>query len=117
MKEFPFQGAGLRGGYSTPELEQSKNRIRVEEVVLRDSPWSRYAENGARFLELFVTALRETGMLCLGITRLVAEDSEDDEDLTRVVIGAPDNIFTLQPMDNIIALVQYEQEDDKEKVE
>ena len=110
-------GAGLRGGYSTPELEHSKNRIRVEEVVLRNSPWSRYAENGARFVDLYVTALRENGMLCLGITRLVAEDSDDDDDLTRVVIGAPDNIFTLQPMDNIIALVQYELEEDKEKIE
>ena len=107
----------MRGGYSTPELEESKNRIRVEEVVLRESPWSRYAENGARFVDLYVAALRETGMLCLGITRLVAEDSEDDDDLTRVVIGAPDNIFTLQPMDNIIALVQFDMEDDKEKIE
>ena len=43
-----MSGAGLRGGYSTPELEESKNRIRVEEVVLRESPWARYAENGAR---------------------------------------------------------------------
>ena len=89
----------------------------MEEVVLRDSPWSRYAENGARFLDLYVTALREAGTLCLGITRLVAEDSEDDEDLTRVVIGAPDNTFTLQPMDNVIALVQFEEEEDKEKIE
>ena len=45
------EGAGLRGGYSTPELEQSKNRIRVEEVKLRESPWARYAENGARWSE------------------------------------------------------------------
>ena len=42
------EGAGLRGGYSTEELEQSKNRIRVEEIVLRESRWARYAENGAR---------------------------------------------------------------------
>ena len=62
-----------------------------------------------------MAALRETGMLCLGVTRLVAEDTEDDEDLTRVVIGAPDNVFTLQPMDHIIVLIQYEEE--KEKTE
>ena len=42
------EGAGLRGGYSTEELEQSKNRIRVEEILLRESRWARYAENGAR---------------------------------------------------------------------
>ena len=63
------EGAGLRGGYSTEELEESKNRIRVEEIVLRESQWSRYAENGARYIELFVTAMREAGTLCLGITR------------------------------------------------
>ena len=63
------EGAGLRGGYSTEELEESKNRIRVEEIVLRESQWARYAENGARFMDLFVTAMREAGTLCLGITR------------------------------------------------
>ena len=67
--------------------------------------------------DLYIAALKEAGALCLGITRMIAEDNdEDDEDLTRVVIGAPDNKMTLQPMDNIIALVQYE-EDDKEKVD
>ena len=109
------EGAGLRGGYSTEELESSKNRIRVEEIILRDSVWSRYAENGARYADLYVTALREAGALCLGITRLIAEDDEDNDDLTRVVISAPDNNMTLQPMDNIIALVQFN--DDKEKKE
>ena len=109
------EGAGLRGGYSTEELEESKNRVRVEEIVLRDSMWSRYAENGTRFADLYVAALRENGTLCIGITRMIAEDNENDEDLTRVVISAPDNIMTLQPMDNIIALVQYD--DDKEKVD
>ena len=70
---------------------------------------------GARFAELYTTALREAGTLCLGLTRMIAEDSEEDDDLTRVVISAPDNVMTLQPMDNIIALVQYEE--DKEKVD
>ena len=111
------EGAGLRGGYTTQELEESKNRIRVEEIVLRESRWSRYAENGVKYADLYIAALKEAGALCLGITRMIAEDNDDDdEDLTRVVIGAPDNKMTLQPMDNIIALVQYEEED-KEKVD
>ena len=60
------EGAGLRGGYSTPQLERwgglgmietsaasrARDRIRVEEIVLRDSPWSRYAEWGARWTGL-----------------------------------------------------------------
>ena len=73
MERSLAEGAGLRGGYSTQELEEGKNRIRVEEIVLRESQWSRYAENGANFSDLFVTTLREAGTLCLGITRLIAE--------------------------------------------
>ena len=104
------EGAGLRGGYSTPEVEAAKNRIRVDEIVLRESQWSRYAEYGARFSDLFSEALREKGTLCLAINRLIGEDYEDDGDLTRVVISCPDNLMTLQPMDNIIAVVQYEED-------
>ena len=107
------EGAGLRGGYSTPEIEKAKNRIRVEEIVLKDSPWSRYAEFGARFSDLYSAALREDGTLCLAINRLLDEDFEGNDDPTRVVISCPDNLVTLQPMDNIIALVQWEE--DKEK--
>lgn len=51
----------------------------------------------------------------MSLDRLIAEDNDNDDDLTRVVISAPDNIMTLQPMDHIIALVQYE--DDKEKMD
>ena len=109
------EGAGLRGGYSTPEIERAKNRIRVEEIVLRDSPWSRYAQFGARFSDLFSAALREDGTLCLAINRLLDEEAEGNDDPTRVVISCPDNLTMLQPMDHIIALVQWE--DNKEKKE
>ena len=109
------EGAGLRGGYSTPEIEKAKNRIRVEEIVLKDSPWSRYAEFGARFSDLYSAALREDGTLCLAINRLLDEDFEGNDDPTRVVISCPDNMTMLQPMDHIIALVQWE--DSKEKKE
>ena len=107
------EGAGLRGGYSTPELEVAKNRIRVDEIILRESQWSRYAEYGARFSDLFSAALRESGTLCIAINRLLGEEYEDDGDLTRVVISCPDNLMTLQPMDNILVISQYEE--DKEK--
>ena len=36
------EGAGLRGGYSTPATLASRDRVRVEEIVLRNSMWSRY---------------------------------------------------------------------------
>ena len=85
------EGAGLRGGYSTPEMDRSelvivfnfssraRDRIRVEEIVLRESPWARYAEWGARYSDLFAAALEEQGTLCIGIYRLL-EEEEDAED-------------------------------------
>ena len=107
------EGAGLRGGYSTPEIESARNRIRVEEIVLRDSPWSRLAQHGARFSDLFSAAIRDDGTLCLAINRLVDEEGDGVEDPTRVVISCPDNLTLLQPMDHIIALVQWEEYKEK----
>ena len=74
------EGAGLRGGYSTPETLDARNRVRVEEIVLRDSVWAKYAQYGARFSELFAAAIREQGTLCLGIYRLLDDEKEDIED-------------------------------------
>lgn len=113
------EGAGLRGGYSTPETLDARNRVRVEEIVLRDSVWAKYAQYGARFSELFAAAIREQGTLCLGIYRLLDDEKEDIEDpdvQLRFVLGTPDNTTLLQPSDHIIALVQWE-EGDKEKRE
>merc|ERR1712012_974592 len=103
------EGAGLKGGYETVELEQAKHRVRVEEIVLKDSAWARYAKNGALFSELFVAALKENGTLCIAINRLIEADEEDDDedDFVRVVLGCPDNDVRLEATDNIIALVQF----------
>lgn len=35
------EGAGLRGGYSTPATLASRDRVRVEEIVLKESQWAR----------------------------------------------------------------------------
>ena len=37
------EGAGLLGGHSSPELEEARQRVRLEEIVLKDSVWSRYS--------------------------------------------------------------------------
>jgi len=112
------EGAGLRGGYSTAHTLANRNRVRVEEIVLKDSPWARFAAEGARFSELFSAAIRENGTLCLSIFRLLEEDIDNDGDIdqVRVVLSCPDNNMLLQPLDHIIALVQWEDED-KVKVE
>ena len=70
------EGAGLRGGYSTPDTLEARNRVRVDEIVLKDSPWSRFADYGARYADLYAAAMREQGTLCLGIYRLLHEEEE-----------------------------------------
>ena len=73
------EGAGLRGGYSTPETLGARNRVRVEEIILQESPWARFAQYGARYADLFAAAIREQGTLCLGIYRLLEDDNENNE--------------------------------------
>ena len=101
------EGAGLRGGYSTPEtlvsttivtlntiiatcshwhhywiqslystllysvltvlllslcscLQAARNRVRVETLILRTSPWSQFAQYGARLYFLFLTKINHS---------------------------------------------------------
>ena len=39
------EGAGLRGGYSSSDLQDEKLRVRVEEIRLANSVWRRSADN------------------------------------------------------------------------
>ena len=99
--------------------------------MLRESPWARYAEWGARYSDLFAAALEEQGTLCIGIYRLLEEEEEAEDQVkylysefnfnplflkTRVILSCPENSMGLQPMDHIIALVQWKGEE-KEKRE
>ena len=47
--------------------------------MLRESPWARYAEWGARYSDLFAAALEEQGTLCIGIYRLLEEEEEAED--------------------------------------
>merc|ERR1719205_262008 len=47
------EGAGLRGGYSTPESLSKRNRFRVEKMTLYGSQFSNIAESGYPFYKLF----------------------------------------------------------------
>ncbi len=62
------EGAGLRGGYSTPETLGHRDRCRVGQISLYDGPLASFGHNG-RYIDLFVAALRNYGMLCIGLYR------------------------------------------------
>merc|ERR1719239_2035642 len=62
------EGAGLRGGYSTSETLQNRDRCRVGQISLQEGPLATFG-GGAKYIDLFVAALRQYGMLCIGLYR------------------------------------------------
>merc|ERR1719411_1497130 len=69
------EGAGLRGGYSTKETLENRDRCKVGQISLYDGPLASYGENG-KYIDLFVAALRNYGMLCIGLYRYFIISSE-----------------------------------------
>merc|ERR1712226_501785 len=68
LEQILAEGAGLRGGYSTPETLCHRDRCRVGQISLFDGPLASYGQGG-KYIELFVAALRNYGMLCIGLYR------------------------------------------------
>ncbi|CAG7732354.1 unnamed protein product, partial [Allacma fusca] len=64
------EGAGLRGGYSTPETLAHRDRCRVGQISLYDGPLAQFGEGG-KYGNLFAAALRQYDMLCIGLYRLL----------------------------------------------
>lgn len=118
-------GAGLRGGYSTPETLANRNRCRVGQIALSDGPLSQYGVNifpltncrTFRFLTLFIilgnqrdngkygtlftSSLRHYGMLCIGVYRYRDTSGTTDASTKRYVITNPPFEFTLMPSDMV----------------
>merc|ERR1719516_679102 len=94
------EGAGLRGGYSTRETLENRNRCKVGQISLQDGALAKYGEAGGKYIDLFVGALRHYGMLCIGLYRL--RDSsclEDASSSKRYIITAPQADFLLLSSD------------------
>ena len=54
------EGAGLRGGYSTSQLQAEKLRVRVEEIRLTNSVWRRSEVPQMLFPQIFLVAYKAT---------------------------------------------------------
>jgi potassium large conductance calcium-activated channel subfamily M alpha protein 1 len=115
------EGAGLRGGYSTPDSLMRRDRFKMERIELKGSVYDHLATGGYTFGDLFGEGASKYGMLCIGLYRLKGpdfginpEDMEDDEKELRVVLTAPHKDLTLEEEDIAFMLVQYEPEPDDE---
>ncbi|XP_050664052.1 calcium-activated potassium channel slowpoke isoform X4 [Leptidea sinapis] len=101
------EGAGLRGGYSTPESLANRDRCRVGQISLYDGPLAQFGEAGM-YGDLFVAALRTYGMLCIGLYRFRDTSSSCDASSKRYVITNPPDDFCLLPTDQVFVLMQFD---------
>ncbi|XP_042209879.1 calcium-activated potassium channel slowpoke-like isoform X20 [Homarus americanus] len=116
------EGAGLRGGYSTPETLANRDRCQVGQISLYDGPLGQFGEGG-KYGDLFCAALRNYGMLCIGLYRTLRmvpqsavgldcrfrdTSSSCDASSKRYVITNPPDDFTLLPTDQVFVLMQFD---------
>ncbi|XP_013138750.1 PREDICTED: calcium-activated potassium channel slowpoke [Papilio polytes] len=101
------EGAGLRGGYSTPESLANRDRCRVGQISLYDGPLAQFGEEG-KYGDLFVAALRTYGMLCIGLYRFRDTSSSSDASSKRYVITNPPDDFCLLHTDQVFVLMQFD---------
>nr|CAD7194441.1 unnamed protein product [Timema douglasi] len=101
------EGAGLRGGYSTPDSLSNRDRCRVGQISLYDGPLAQYGEAG-KYGDLFVAALKSYGMLCIGLYRFRDTSSSCDASSKRYVITNPPDDFQLLPTDQVFVLMQFD---------
>jgi len=103
------EGAGLRGGYSTPETLSNRDRCRVGQISLSEGPLSSFGDNG-KYIDLFVAALRNYGMLCIGLYRFRDTANTFDASSKRYVITNPPTDFALLPSDQVYVLQPFERQ-------
>ncbi|KAK6633488.1 hypothetical protein RUM44_004095 [Polyplax serrata] len=103
------EGAGLRGGYSTSDSLSNRDRCRVGQISLYDGPLAQFGETG-KYGDLFVTALKSYGMLCIGLYRYRFRDTSSSCDASskRYVITNPPDDFSLLPTDQVFVLMQFD---------
>ena len=77
------EGAGLRGGYNTPDFAKNRNRCRIAQHPIDNGPFNNirvpfsslngkhylFLQSGSTYGALFNRAMRDHGMLCIGLYR------------------------------------------------
>nr|XP_006821707.1 PREDICTED: calcium-activated potassium channel subunit alpha-1-like [Saccoglossus kowalevskii] len=108
LEQILAEGAGMRGGYTTPQLLANRNRCKVAQLPVYDGPLSQFS-NGGQFGDLYEYALRKYGMLCFGIYRFRDTTATTATPSSkRYVITNPLYEFLLMPTDMIFCLMQFD---------
>ncbi|XP_052820332.1 calcium-activated potassium channel slowpoke-like isoform X3 [Mya arenaria] len=107
LEQILAEGAGMRGGYCTPAVLANRDRCRVAQISLYDGPLAQFGEGGT-YGALFVHALRQQGILCIGLYRFRDTSStEKSPSSKRYVITNPPEEFKLLPTDQIFCLQPF----------
>ncbi|CCG28229.1 BK channel [Caenorhabditis elegans] len=99
------EGAGLRGGYSTPETLSNRDRCRIAQISLQDNPYDGVVHN-TTYGAMFTIALRRYGQLCIGLYRLHDQDNPDS--MKRYVITNPPAELRIKNTDYVYVLEQFD---------
>jgi potassium large conductance calcium-activated channel subfamily M alpha protein 1 len=95
------EGAGLRGGYTTPEKLKMRDRCRIAQIAIHNGPFNGI-KAGSAYGTLFTRAIRDHGMLCIGLYRL--HDGMPADSLRRYVITNPPEALLLIETDKVISI-------------
>lgn len=106
LEQILAEGAGLRGGYSTPKTLNNRDRCRIGQVPIFDGPMAKLGEGG-NYGDLFVAALRNFGVLCIGLYRFRDVSNSFNASAKRYVITNPPGSFKLLPTDQVFVLMQF----------
>lgn len=99
------EGAGLRGGYSTPETLANRDRCRIAQIALHDNPYEGIGHNST-YGQMFTTSLKKYGQLCIGLYRL--HDQDNAESVKRYVITNPPAELRIRTSDYVYVLEQFD---------
>ncbi|CAG5136345.1 unnamed protein product, partial [Candidula unifasciata] len=95
LEQILAEGAGMRGGYCSPSVLANRDRCRVSQISLFDGPLSQFGQ-GRTYGDLFIFALRNFGILCIGLYRFRdTNESVQSPSSKRYVITNPPENFPL----------------------
>ncbi|KAK2178295.1 hypothetical protein NP493_549g01037 [Ridgeia piscesae] len=101
LEQILAEGVGMRGGHTNAETNANRDRCRVAQLALFNGPFAQFGEGGT-YGELFAFALRNFGILCIGLYRFRDRVTTSQRPSSkRYVITNPPDDFTLQPTDKV----------------
>ncbi|PAA50727.1 hypothetical protein BOX15_Mlig033072g1 [Macrostomum lignano] len=109
LEQILAEGAGIRGGFSTPESLANRDRSRVSQLAVDDERLREFVTGaGAVYSDLFLGALHRYGILCIGLYRLLTPPEEGKQTLKkRYIITNPPAKFPVLMSDRVVCLQRF----------